>query len=172
MRAHQLVKLEKNFIMDMVYQIDKGTDLLDILYGIDMEDPDHPKRTDNEEDALKPEYITKFVKNLITKCKGMSLDFTKENISLVRYGLKYAMEKIPQKFMNKAQALPDFGNENFVNQISVFIQEQLNRIKGSEDPKDQENYNLLSIFKSALKLTDEDIKRLEEIENSKKPLEN
>ena len=163
---YQLV--EKNFDLSKLYTdaTINSIELLYVLDGIDVKNPAEPKLTDDKDDRLKPEYITNYVKSLITLCKGKSLEFSKENIALLRYALHQCTQKA-EKLGLAGKKMPAFSNENFINEISSFVQKEMDRIKDSKEPQDQENYNLLSIFKAAMKMTDDDIHRLESIENSR-----
>ncbi len=143
------------------------TKLDDITYAIDVKDPEHPKLLNpDHEYALKPEYITDYVKNVINLCKGKSTAFSKENIALIRYALRYCFEN-PIMMGTHANRIPAFSNESFIKEISDFVQDEINKIKDSNKKEDIEKYNLFSIFKAALKLSDEDIQKLAELEKQK-----
>ncbi len=66
---------------------------------------------------------------------------------------------------NHVNRIPAFHNESFINELSGFVQNEMNAIKNRDKEEDIEKYKLLSIFKAALKLSDEDIQKLEEMEN-------
>ncbi|WP_281071891.1 hypothetical protein [Succinivibrio dextrinosolvens] len=143
------------------------TKLNDITYAMNVEDPNHPKLVEpDHEDALKPEYITGYVKNVINLCKGTSTEFSRENVALIRYALSYCFEH-PDIMGSHANRIPAFHNESFINELSGFVQNEMNAIKNSDKEEDIENYNLMSIFKAALRLSEEDIAKLAELDKQK-----
>ena len=138
-----------------------------ITDAVDMSDNNQPKLLDpKHEYALKPEYITDYVKNVIEMCKGTSFEFSMENIALVRYAMGLCYE-YPDKLALAANTLPAFTNEKFVDEISSFIQNEMTNLKDSVNDEEQEKYNLLSIFKAALRLSQADIDKLGELEKNK-----
>ena len=56
--------------------------------------------------------------------------------------------------------------------MSDYIEAEMTKIKASSNPRDQINYNVLSIFKAALNLSDADIQKQEEMENKENNPEN
>lgn len=139
----------------------------DITFAIDVTDPKHPKLVPyDHEFALKPEYISNYVKNVIEKCKGKSTEFSSENVALIRFALKHCFDN-SITMGTQANRVPAFHNESFINEISSFTQNEMNKLKNSENEEDIEKYNLLSIFKAALRLSEEDISKLAELEKLK-----
>lgn len=139
----------------------------DITFAIDVTDPKHPKLVPyDHEFALKPEYISNYVKNVIEKCKGKSTDFSSENVALIRFALNHCFDN-SIIMGTQANRIPAFHNESFINEISSFTQNEMNKLKNSENEEDIEKYNLLSIFKAALKLSEEDIAKLAELDKQK-----
>ena len=164
--------VNKNFTVDsLLSKIQCGhfeqTKLDDITYAIDVKDPNHPKLVEpDHEYALKPEHITDYVKNVINLCKGKSTEFSRENVALIRFALRYCFEN-PAIMGNHVNRIPAFHNESFINELSGFVQNEMNAIKNSDKEEDIEKYNLLSIFKAALKLSEEDIAKLAELDKQK-----
>ena len=162
--------VNKNFTVDKLIvghtAFDK-TGLDDITYAMDVKDPNHPKLVEpDHEYALKPERITDYVKNVINMCQGKSTEFSSENVALIRYAIRYCFDN-PSTMGNHVNRIPAFHNESFINELSGFVQNEMNAIKNSDKEEDIEKYNLLSIFKAALKLSDEDIAKLAELDKQK-----
>ena len=162
--------VNKNFTVDKLIvghtAFDK-TGLDDITYAMDVKDPNHPKLVEpDHEYALKPEHITDYVKTVINLCKGKSTEFSRENVALIRFALRYCFEN-PAIMGNHVNRIPAFHNESFINELSGFVQNEMNAIKNSDKEEDIEKYNLLSIFKAALKLSEEDIAKLAELDKQK-----
>ena len=164
--------VNKNFTIDKLITkvgcaaFDK-TGFDDITYAMDVKDPEHPKLVEpDHEYALKPEHITGYVKNVINLCKGTSTEFSRENIALIRYAIRYCFDN-PIIMGNHANRIPAFHNETFINELSGFVQKEMNAVKNSDNEEDIEKYNLLSIFKAALRLSDEDISKLAELDKQK-----
>ena len=162
--------VNKNFTVDKLIvghtAFDK-TGLDDITYAMDVKDPNHPKLVEpDHEYALKPEHITDYVKTVINLCKGKSTEFSRENVALIRFALRYCFEN-PAIMGNHVNRIPAFHNESFINELSGFVQNEMNAIKNSDKEEDIEKYNLLSIFKAALRLSDEDIAKLAELDKQK-----
>lgn len=168
----EFVIVEKNFTIDkLITKIGQAafskTNLDDITYAMDVKDPNHPKLLDpDHEDALKPEYITGYVKNVINLSKGTSTEFSRENVALIRYALRFCFEN-PDIMGSHANRIPAFHNESFINELYGFVQNEMNAIKNSDKEEDIENYNLMSIFKAALRLSEEDIAKLAELDKQK-----
>ena len=162
--------VEKNFTLDSLRaNVICGhlSEIRDITDSIDVKDPNHPKLVEpDHEDALKPEYITDFVKNIIDMCKGKSTEFSSENVALIRFALGHCFEN-PRLMGNHVNRIPAFHNESFINELSGFVQNEMNAIKNSDKEEDIENYNLMSIFKAALRLSEEDIAKLAELDKQK-----
>ena len=162
--------VNKNFTVDKLIvghtAFDK-TGLDDITYAMDVKDPNHPKLVEpDHEYALKPERITDYVKNVINMCQGKSTEFSSENVALIRYAIRYCFDN-PSTMGNHVNRIPAFHNESFINELSGFVQNEMNAIKNSDKEEDIEKYNLLSIFKAALKLSEEDIAKLAELDKQK-----
>ena len=162
--------VNKNFTVDKLIvghtAFDK-TGLDDITYAMDVKDPNHPKLVEpDHEYALKPERITDYVKNVINMCQGKSTEFSSENVALIRYAIRYCFDN-PSTMGNHVNRIPAFHNESFINELSGFVQNEMNAIKNSDKEEDIEKYNLLSIFKAALRLSDEDIAKLAELDKQK-----
>lgn len=162
--------VNKNFTVDKLIvghtAFDK-TGLDDITYAMDVKDPNHPKLVEpDHEYALKPERISDYVKKVINMCQGKSTEFSSENVALIRYAIRYCFDN-PSTMGNHVNRIPAFHNESFINELSGFVQNEMNAIKNSDKEEDIEKYNLLSIFKAALRLSDEDIAKLAELDKQK-----
>ena len=162
--------VNKNFTVDKLIvghtAFDK-TGLDDITYAMDVKDPNHPKLVEpDHEYALNPERITDYVKKVINMCQGKSTEFSSENVALIRYAIRYCFDN-PSTMGNHVNRIPAFHNESFINELSGFVQNEMNAIKNSDKEEDIEKYNLLSIFKAALKLSEEDIAKLAELDKQK-----
>ncbi|WP_295364774.1 hypothetical protein [uncultured Succinivibrio sp.] len=162
--------VNKNFTVDKLIvghtAFDK-TGLDDITYAMDVKDPNHPKLVEpDHEYALNPERITDYVKKVINMCQGKSTEFSSENVALIRYAIRYCFDN-PSTMGNHVNRIPAFHNESFINELSGFVQNEMNAIKNSDKEEDIEKYNLLSIFKAALRLSDEDIAKLAELDKQK-----
>ena len=162
--------VNKNFTVDKLIvghtAFDK-TGLDDITYAMDVKDPNHPKLVEpDHEYALKPERISDYVKKVINMCQGKSTEFSSENVALIRYAIRYCFDN-PSTMGNHVNRIPAFHNESFINELSGFVQNEMNAIKKSDNEEDIEKYNLLSIFKAALKLSEEDIAKLAELDKQK-----
>ena len=99
-------------------------------------------------------------------CQGKSTEFSSENVALIRYAIRYCFDN-PSTMGNHVNRIPAFHNESFINELSGFVQNEMNAIKNSDKEEDIEKYNLLSIFKAALRLSDEDIAKLAELDKQK-----
>ncbi|WP_295364782.1 hypothetical protein [uncultured Succinivibrio sp.] len=162
--------IEKTFNFGPLYMdFFGGSGAMDLIMAVDSSDPKSPKLVKGDKgDAFKTEMASDFVEKVITMCGGKSLEFSKENIALVRHCLGYLVDEDRKTFLaDKYKNAFAFTNEKFVNQISSVIQDEMNQLKDSGRPTDQEKYIHLSIFKAALRLSDADIERLEKTESKK-----
>lgn len=168
---HTMLEKKRYQLGALLTQYYKGTEVDDLLYAIDMSDQKHPKLLLTGDNALKPKFIIDYVKNVMALGRASSLYFTKDNIALVRLGL-CLLSNNPQETGNSSVKLTAFTNDTFVKEMSDYIEAEMTKIKASSNPRDQINYNVLSIFKAALNLSDADIQKQEEMENKENNPEN
>ena len=79
---------------------------------------------------------------------------------MVRYTFNYLLSK-PKVLGDSHENIKALTDSTFTNQFYDYTQKEIDRIKDSVYPEDKLNRKVLTIFKSALKLSDEDIKTLD-----------